>query len=89
ISGVADEPYRDFEEPSESTAGETGTSSNTPDDTGDLSDSSGEDETSTAGTITGSSLSFGSDGILSFLWIALMAGFAALLTPCVFPMVPL
>lgn len=28
-------------------------------------------------------------GILSFIWIALLAGFAALLTPCVFPMIPL
>lgn len=31
----------------------------------------------------------GGDGIFSFLWIAILAGFAALLTPCVFPMVPL
>ncbi len=29
------------------------------------------------------------NGILSFIWIALLAGFAALLTPCVFPMIPL
>ncbi len=29
------------------------------------------------------------DGIFSFIWIALLAGFAALLTPCVFPMIPL
>ncbi|MDR9388280.1 MAG: cytochrome c biogenesis protein CcdA [Balneolaceae bacterium] len=28
-------------------------------------------------------------GWLAFIWIALTAGFAALLTPCVFPMVPL
>lgn len=28
-------------------------------------------------------------GIFSFLWLALTAGFAALLTPCVFPMIPL
>lgn len=28
-------------------------------------------------------------GLFSFLWLALMAGFAALLTPCVFPMIPL
>lgn len=33
--------------------------------------------------------SVGGKGILSFLWIALTAGFAALLTPCVFPMIPL
>lgn len=30
-----------------------------------------------------------SDGIAGFIWIALTAGFAALLTPCVFPMIPL
>lgn len=30
-----------------------------------------------------------SDGISGFIWIALTAGFAALLTPCVFPMIPL
>jgi len=30
-----------------------------------------------------------SGGIASFIWIALTAGFAALLTPCVFPMIPL
>ena len=29
------------------------------------------------------------EGMLSFLWIALTAGFAALITPCVFPMIPL
>lgn len=32
---------------------------------------------------------FKKDGIFSFLWIAILAGFAALLTPCVFPMIPL
>lgn len=30
-----------------------------------------------------------SGGLASFIWIALTAGFAALLTPCVFPMIPL
>ncbi len=35
------------------------------------------------------SAGLGSDGIFSFLWIAILAGFAALLTPCVFPMIPL
>ena len=30
-----------------------------------------------------------SEGVASFIWIALTAGFAALLTPCVFPMIPL
>jgi thiol:disulfide interchange protein DsbD len=33
--------------------------------------------------------STGGSGIFSFLWIAILAGFAALLTPCVFPMIPL
>ena len=32
---------------------------------------------------------YGGKGVFSFLWIALTAGFAALLTPCVFPMIPL
>ncbi len=42
-----------------------------------------------SGTIRGVSNNYASRGMLSFLWIALTAGFAALLTPCVFPMVPL
>ena len=29
------------------------------------------------------------EGIFSFIWIAILAGYAALLTPCVFPMIPL
>lgn len=37
----------------------------------------------------GTSGGMASTGIFSFLWIALTAGFAALLTPCVFPMIPL
>lgn len=35
------------------------------------------------------SSTFGSGGMLPLLWVALLAGFAALLTPCVFPMIPL
>ncbi len=31
----------------------------------------------------------GGEGIFSFIWVAILAGFAALLTPCVFPMIPL
>lgn len=34
-------------------------------------------------------ISLNKDGLFSFIWIALLAGFAALLTPCVFPMIPL
>ncbi len=47
----------------------------------------GEGSQSDSGEITQSGL--GGDGIFSFLWLALTAGFAALLTPCVFPMIPL
>lgn len=32
---------------------------------------------------------FSSDSIWGFLWLAITAGFAALLTPCVFPLIPL
>ncbi|MDZ7681716.1 MAG: cytochrome c biogenesis protein CcdA [Fodinibius sp.] len=39
--------------------------------------------------VSPTSSGYGSNGIFSFLWIALTAGFAALLTPCVFPMIPL
>lgn len=39
--------------------------------------------------VSSSSSGLGNDGIFSFLWIAIIAGFAALLTPCVFPMIPL
>lgn len=81
VSGVADEPYQDFEETEIDTAEET--AAEDPEE----STASGDEEKSSEETITSSG--FGSDGIFSFLWIALMAGFAALLTPCVFPMVPL
>ncbi|MBO6536018.1 MAG: thioredoxin family protein [Balneolaceae bacterium] len=40
-------------------------------------------------TVSSGSSDLGKDGIFSFLWIAILAGFAALLTPCVFPMIPL
>ncbi|MDZ7714613.1 MAG: cytochrome c biogenesis protein CcdA [Balneolaceae bacterium] len=41
------------------------------------SKNSGSEQTTTGG------------GVLAFMWLALAAGFAALLTPCVFPMIPL
>lgn len=43
----------------------------------------------TEATVSSGSPALGKDGIFSFLWIAILAGFAALLTPCVFPMIPL
>lgn len=84
ISGVADDPYQDFEETSENAVEQGTDESQNP---SEAAPSSNEDETSSGAKITGSS--FGSNSIFSFLWIALTAGFAALLTPCVFPMIPL
>ena len=85
ISGVADEPFQGFGESVSAEAGATKSTSPSEGNTTDLSSDSGEqDEQVTAG---GSG--YGSSGIFSFLWIALTAGFAALLTPCVFPMIPL
>jgi len=43
----------------------------------------------TGNTVSTSESSIFGSGLLSFLWIALTAGFAALVTPCVFPMIPL
>ncbi len=31
----------------------------------------------------------GKNGLLAFLWLSVLAGFSALLTPCVFPMIPI
>ena len=36
-----------------------------------------------------SSSDIASDSIWAFLWLAILAGFAAILTPCVFPLIPL
>lgn len=85
ISGVADNPYQEFEESPESPEEEM--SAEGSGDSEEVTASGVEQETSSGGSISG--IGLGSDGIFSFVWIALMAGFAALLTPCVFPMVPL
>ena len=50
---------------------------------GGIEDAGTDEATETA------SYDLSKDGIFSFIWIALLAGFAALLTPCVFPMIPL
>lgn len=79
IAGVADQPYDGFEDgSSDDAAAATGSA------TGGQAESSGgaEIQASTGGYV-------GGGGIFSFLWIAITAGFAALLTPCVFPMIPL
>lgn len=52
----------------------------------------GEAESGNSGSIREDAVALGGvggDGIFSFLWLAITAGFAALLTPCVFPMIPL
>lgn len=46
-------------------------------------------EGATDGSAQVKTSNLGGDGIFSFIWIAILAGFAALLTPCVFPMIPL
>jgi len=78
VSGTADEPFTGFSESSNADAS-AGTS-----DEGASPEISEQEDTSTA-----SGGGFGGDGIFSFMWLALTAGFAALLTPCVFPMIPL
>ena len=81
VEGVADNPYRNFKE---STAGDTESSQVKSNNEG--SEAAPEEEENTGQIDTSG---YGSGGIFSFLWIALAAGFAALLTPCVFPMIPL
>ena len=81
ISGVADQPYEGLTQDGSSGTGASD-DGGTPDETGGA-----QVDESSAGTATGSG--FGGTGIFSFLWLALTAGFAALLTPCVFPMIPL
>ncbi len=76
VSGVADNPFQGFEE-----------SDSDSDDSATSAASTNGNDTSNKAEVTNSG--FGGDGIFSFLWIALTAGFAALLTPCVFPMIPL
>ncbi len=94
VSGVADHPAEGIEQSEAGDGGAAGTSAEegspsglsgpeqaTPDPSASGSVGQGDIETASAGV--------GGDGIFSFLWLALAAGFAALLTPCVFPMIPL
>ena len=50
------------------------------------SENDSEEEVVASSTVAGSGAS---SGFFSFIWIALTAGFAALITPCVYPMIPL
>lgn len=75
VEGVADNPVEGIDEMESDSEEETAAAA-------PPSDSTEEAEQTEAEGV-------GSDGFLAFLWIALTAGFAALLTPCVFPMIPL
>ena len=81
ITGVADQPYQNYSDAEESAVQSQSVA---------VRGSNGPNKDQ-EGTVKkeASKGSYGSKGILSFLWIALTAGFAALLTPCVFPMIPL
>ncbi len=81
VEGVDSNPYSDFEEGAGEKAESAGSKSNTKEEEAATKDSPNQGQVDTSG--------YSSGGIFSFLWIALAAGFAALLTPCVFPMIPL
>jgi thiol:disulfide interchange protein len=55
----------------------------------DFADVSGTEITETESFELTSDGRVASDGIWGFLWLAITAGLAALLTPCVFPLIPL
>ncbi|WP_255233426.1 protein-disulfide reductase DsbD family protein [Aliifodinibius salipaludis] len=80
VEGVADNPYSNF---GEGNGGE--------DDQEQVQNNTEKQEAKEEGQSQGQidTSGYSSGGIFSFLWIALAAGFAALLTPCVFPMIPL
>lgn len=84
ISGAADQPYDGFEKLEETTTGTSESAGTT-----DGSNQEQGDETLTQGETQPSTSGYTGGGFMSFIWIALTAGFAALLTPCVFPMLPL
>jgi len=68
--------------------GESGSDSASDSDSESSLDSSSGSDRDTPFTLTSSS-DIASDNIWSFLWLAILAGFAAILTPCVFPLIPL
>ncbi|MDZ7691209.1 MAG: cytochrome c biogenesis protein CcdA [Balneolaceae bacterium] len=81
IAGVASQPYTDFSESSSDQAAGTASAGEGSSQEESAEINQGGNQPSTSGYTAG--------GFLSFIWIALTAGFAALLTPCVFPMIPL
>ncbi|WP_440999351.1 cytochrome c biogenesis protein CcdA [Fodinibius sp. SL11] len=78
VEGVSQNPYSNFDKSVADGSEQPQTTSNA-----DQNEAEPEEQ----GQVDTSGYSSG--GIFSFLWIALAAGFAALLTPCVFPMIPL
>ncbi|MDZ7771782.1 MAG: cytochrome c biogenesis protein CcdA [Balneolaceae bacterium] len=86
VTDLAPEPWPGFEEMDDASAG-AGEGGDTQDGTAAGEGSGSLQQGGDSGSVRSGGL--GSGGIFSFLWIALGAGFAALLTPCVFPMIPL
>ncbi len=82
VKGVSDHPFQP--------AGKAAVNSNS-DNPGSITNNKAEikpaESTGTASTAEINA--FLQNGVFSFLWLAITAGFAALLTPCVFPMIPL
>jgi len=79
VSGVSDSPYEGLNEASSGSGDQVGGAADGQDGTGEIRGTQGS---ASIGSISG-------EGIFSFLWLAITAGLAALLTPCVFPMIPL
>ncbi len=79
VSGIADEPVVGFDAPSEAAGASDAVKEENP--------AEEYSEKSQLSAVTPGSV--GGDGIFSFLWLAITAGFAALITPCVYPMIPL
>lgn len=57
--------------------------------TSDTEAGGGNDQSVEETVVPASASGIAGDGLWAFIWLALTAGFAALLTPCVFPMIPL
>lgn len=85
ISGVASQPYEGFS----ASDGSNSSSDNSGVSGLDGSTESSADQNIEQGNNQPTTSGYTGGGFFSFIWIALTAGFAALLTPCVFPMIPL
>jgi len=81
INGVAGSPYQGFKDSDKESSTEQEGQSEATESVSKEAQSVNQSNVESSG--------YGNKNIFSFLWIALTAGFAALLTPCVFPMIPL